>query len=276
MDTYSNDGRNTNYTYDHKKVLKIFFRWLKLGNRDYKYCLKKFKTGDPPETEDIIMRKPDNRLAGSDLISDEEKGWFLDACTLSRDKALIDMGLDGGFRPGELLSLTIGDVKQDKYGFIAYVDGKIGSRTIRLVQSTPSIARWLSEHPFKKDSTAPLWITLEKTKFGKPLSYSAARSLLNRLCEKVQEKHSGFRKRIFLNLFRHTEATNSAKFMSEGITKKRHGWSPTSRMPARYTHLVNSDVDEVIFKQFGINVEDIEKPKAPSKCHVCDMIIVFN
>lgn len=60
MDAYSKNGKDTNYNYNHKKILRMFFRWLKLGNRDYKYCLKKYKTGDPPETEDIIMRKPDN------------------------------------------------------------------------------------------------------------------------------------------------------------------------------------------------------------------------
>ncbi|MEM3143434.1 MAG: hypothetical protein QXW91_02260 [Candidatus Nitrosotenuis sp.] len=35
METYSNSGKDTEYTYDHKKVLKIFFRWLKFGNRSY-------------------------------------------------------------------------------------------------------------------------------------------------------------------------------------------------------------------------------------------------
>ena len=33
MRSYSADGEETNTTYDHKKILKIFFRWLKLGSR---------------------------------------------------------------------------------------------------------------------------------------------------------------------------------------------------------------------------------------------------
>lgn len=59
METYSNSGKDTEYTYDHKKVLKIFFRWLKFGNRSYKYCLKKFHAGDPPETEEYIEKTLD-------------------------------------------------------------------------------------------------------------------------------------------------------------------------------------------------------------------------
>ena len=275
MDTYSENGKDTNYTYDHKKVLKIFFRWFKLGNRNYKYCLKKFKTGDPPETEDIVMKKPESNLKGEDMITDKEREWLLDACDSSRDRALIDVALDGGLRPGELLTLTIGSIKQDKISYVIHVDGKTGPRPVRLMQSTPSLARWLSEHPFKENTQSPLWITFEKTKYGTPLSYTAVRAVIGRTTDKVRKKHPQFQKRVFLNLFRHTEATNAAKFMNDGITKKRHGWSSVSKMPARYTHLQNSDVDEIILNHYGI--KDIEeKPKTPKKCNICDMINDYN
>jgi len=33
------NGQESNYSYDHKKVLKIFFRWLKLGDREQKEVL---------------------------------------------------------------------------------------------------------------------------------------------------------------------------------------------------------------------------------------------
>ncbi len=36
MKKYSNgDGQETNTSSDHKKILKIFFRWFKLGSRDF-------------------------------------------------------------------------------------------------------------------------------------------------------------------------------------------------------------------------------------------------
>jgi hypothetical protein len=247
-------------------------RWYKLGNRSYQYCLKKCRIGDPPETEDIVMKKPRSRLKGDDLISDEEKEWLLDACNNQRDKALIDVAIDGGIRPGELLSLRIKNVTQDKKGFVINVEGKTGIRAVRLVQSTANLARWLSEHPFKENHNAPLWIILEKSKYGQSLAYSAVRAFLGRTCDKVREKHPQFDKRVFLNLFRHTEATKTAKWMSHAITKKRHGWSPGSKMPDRYQHLINADVDEVIFDHYGIETDDKEKPKIPTKCPICHMM----
>lgn len=271
METYSDDGKDTEYTYDHKKILKIFFRWLKFGNRSYKYCLKKFRAGDPPETEDIVMKKPDCKLQAGDLISDNDKAWLFEACTTSRDRAMIEMALDGGFRPGELLSIQIKNVLQDNYGYFVQVNGKTGTRTVRLIKCTPALARWLSDHPFKGNTEAPLWVILEKTKFGQPLTYYAARRIITRLCDKVKKKHPEFEKRIFLNLFRHTEATNSAKFMTDGITKKRHGWSKSSKMPDRYSHLVNADVDDVILDHFGIKKQEV-KEQLPKQCIICKIV----
>jgi len=39
---YSPNGQETHTTWDHKKVLKIFFRWFKLGSRDSKLKEKRF------------------------------------------------------------------------------------------------------------------------------------------------------------------------------------------------------------------------------------------
>ena len=37
---YSNNGQETHTTYDHKKILKIFFRWVKLGSRSTEYLIE--------------------------------------------------------------------------------------------------------------------------------------------------------------------------------------------------------------------------------------------
>jgi len=51
VQTYSPDsGQETNSTWDHKKILKIFFRWLKLGNRNHRIV------GDPEETKFIVLK----------------------------------------------------------------------------------------------------------------------------------------------------------------------------------------------------------------------------
>jgi hypothetical protein len=45
MQTYSDTGQENNVTWDHKKILKIFFRWFKLGSREFRVV------GDPEETK---------------------------------------------------------------------------------------------------------------------------------------------------------------------------------------------------------------------------------
>ncbi len=48
MTRYGNQtGQETNTTWDHKKTLKIFFRWINLGSRE------KNEVGDPPETKNV-------------------------------------------------------------------------------------------------------------------------------------------------------------------------------------------------------------------------------
>src|SRR5438445_9024761 len=51
MQTYASDtGKETESSRDFKKVLKIFFRWLKLGSRSFD------EVGDPPETKKIKLK----------------------------------------------------------------------------------------------------------------------------------------------------------------------------------------------------------------------------
>jgi hypothetical protein len=63
MQEHSGDsGQETYTTYDHKKILKIFFRWFKLGSRS------KEDAQDPPEVKGIKLKKVkgQNRTRESD------------------------------------------------------------------------------------------------------------------------------------------------------------------------------------------------------------------
>ena len=261
MQRYSDEsGKESNYSYDHKKILKIFFRWMKLGSREF------IEVGDPPETAHVRMKRVKDKIIREDLLTEEDISRMLHACgENARDRALIDCHYEGGTRPGEILSLLIKHVKFDQYGANLHVDGKTGPRTIRLVKSTPSLANWLSIHPAKDNPESPVWINLTKNQYGEQLTYPAARAMFSR-----RAKIAHLEKRVNLNMFRHSEATNSAKFMTEAQLRKRHGWSPESKMPAKYVHLINADVDDAIFKQLGIKKEE-EIPNIPKKCHICDM-----
>lgn len=194
-------GKETNYSYDHKKILKIFFRWLKLGSREFA------EVGDPPETKHVKMRKVRDKIIREDLLTESDRTRLLHACGENqRDRAFIDCHFEGGTRPGEILTLQIKHVKFDKNGAMLHVDGKTGPRTVRLVKSTPTLASWLSIHPMKDNPEAPLWIMVNKISFGQRMSYVAASSMIRR-----RAKSAHLTKRVHLNIFRHSEATDSAR-----------------------------------------------------------------
>jgi integrase len=262
MSKYADEtGKETNYSYDHKKILKIFFRWIKLGSREFN------EVGDPLETKHVKMKKVRDKIIREDLLTEDDLSRLLHACGENqRDRAFIDCHFEGGTRPGEILNLLIRHVKFDKYGAILHVDGKTGARTVRLVKSTPNLAAWLAIHPMKDNPESPLWIMINKRDYGQTMSYTAATSMLQR-----RARMAHFTKRVHLNLFRHSEATESAKFMTEAQLRKRHGWSPESKMPAKYVHLVNSDVDDVIFEHLGIKKKEEQKIRVPQICNICQM-----
>lgn len=57
MDNYGNTkGKETETSRDHKKVLKIFFRWYKLVSRRFK------EVGDPDQTKEIKVNRPEEKI----------------------------------------------------------------------------------------------------------------------------------------------------------------------------------------------------------------------
>ena len=114
VEIYASDsGQETNSSWDHKKILKIFFRWIKLGSREYRVV------GDPPETKTVRLKKVKDKIIREDLISDEDIERLLKACgENSRDRALIASHYEAGTRPGEILSLRLKHVKFDEHGAI--------------------------------------------------------------------------------------------------------------------------------------------------------------
>jgi len=262
MQKYSQEtGQETNSTWDHKKVLKIFFRWFKLGSRQHNVV------GDPIETKNVRLREVRSKIVREDLLTQEDIEKLLLACKGNlRDKALIHVHAEAGTRPGEILSLRLKHVKFDDKGAVIHVDGKTGARPVRLVTSVPSLAAWIDAHPFRQDSESPLWIKIDKNHYGEAMTHATANKVLQTACERAK-----ISKRVNLKLFRHSEATETAKYMTESQMRIRHGWTPSSRMPSNYVHLVNSDVEKAYLKHLGMVTESEEKVATPKICHICKM-----
>ena len=262
MELYSSQkGKETYTTADCKKYLKMFFRWLRLGSRSYT------EVGDPPETKRVKIQRVQDSLVREDLITEADFTRLIHASKHSRVKAMIAMAYEGGPRPGEALTLRIKHVRFDDLGAVIAVDGKTGARPIRLIKSVPYLLRWLDDHPLRDDKEAPFFCQIQGENIGGPLRYEAARKLLLKVVEDAQ-----LSKRVNLKLFRHSEATELANFMTEAQLRKRHGWSKDSKMPSRYVHLVNADVEEALMKHYGIKKEENKQAKLPKRCNICDTI----
>jgi len=254
-------GQETNSTWDHKKVLKIFFRWFKLGSRQYRIV------GDPEETKNIRLKDVKSKIVREDLITHDDLETLLKGCRGNlRDKALLHVHYEAGTRPGEILSLRLKHVKFDDRGAVIHVDGKTGPRSVRLVTSVPSLAGWIDSHPFRENGESPLWIKFEKNHYGEPMTHATATKILQTAARRAK-----ITKKVNLKLFRHSEATETAKYMTEAQMRIRHGWTSTSKMPANYVHLVNSDVEQAYLKHLGMVTESEEKPSLPKICHICKM-----
>ncbi len=257
VSTYSSNGQETHTTYDHKKILKIFFRWLKLGSRSFR------KVGDPPETKNVKMLTVKDTIVRESLVTPKDLDLLMQHTFNLRDKALLATHYEAGTRTGELLSLKIKHVSFVKHGIKIAVDGKTGARPILLIECVPYLSKYLATHPLKDDPEAPLWINLHSKWYGKPLTQPAFLRILKRITHSA-----GVKKRVYPHLFRHSEATRTATMMNEAMMRKRHGWSATSKMPSKYAHIIQEDVDNAILKHHGFTPETTVA-RTPKVCPSC-------
>jgi len=117
-----------------KKERSILSEWTKY---DYELFLKTFLAW--LDKEDVVawMKIAKPKSLPEDIFDERDITKMLDAALGIRDKALIAVLYEGGFRMGELGGLRIKEVTFDKYGAIALVTGKTGMRRVRLIWSMP-------------------------------------------------------------------------------------------------------------------------------------------
>jgi len=240
----------------YKIGIKKFWRWLKnpgLMPAELKEALY------PPEVAWIKRKKKKNGLLPKDIWTPEEVNKLAGAAGNMRDKAFI-LGLFGsGCRIGEFLPLKREDVAFDKYSCQVLVDGKTGSRRVRLTPAASvALAAWLEVHP-NKDPSAPVWIDIQvRNKVPEHhLSYDWAHEMLRGLAKRAK-----IDKPIRPHLLRHSLATYYAPRLTEAVMNEHFGWQQGGRTAAIYTHLSGRQVDEQILAVFGKKKIDVQHNKA--------------
>jgi integrase/recombinase XerD len=262
MKNHSANGQETHSSYDHKKILKLFFRFVKLGNRLHK------KVGTPDELFDVEMKEVSNNLVREQLIDEDDLLKLIDNSMNPRDKAMWAVSYEAGLRIGEFCSLKLRHVAHDKHGFLISVIGKTGSRKVRLHSSQVELSAWLNTHPFKDDPEAWLWINLNKKQHGLRMKPDSVRKQLGKTV-----KRTNIKKRIYPHLFRHSEITRIVIKTPDLTMKERHGFSANSKMIARYSHLNQDDHDKAYLEAIGVPVIETEtKERVPITCKICNTL----
>lgn len=251
--------KSDSYKLAFGRLFKSFFRWL--------YGYKK-DDGYPEVVSWISCRKNRNRKL-PEILTMEEIKKMIEACENFRDRALISILYESGCRASEILDLKIKDLNFDEYGAVLIVNGKTGSRRIRLVSCVQELKAWLNVHPKKNEPQAPLFCALTKNNKGNPLNDSSLNFIVHEIAKKA-----GINKRVYPHLFRHTRATHLAKFMTEQELKVYFGWARNSDMTSVYIHLSGQDIENKILTINGIKPQEQEElPKIPTfKCYRCGEI----
>lgn len=234
------------------------------------YCIKKFFEflGKEELYRNLKPRflKKKTKLP-EELLTEKEVNKMIEKAYSIRDKALISALYESGCRIGELLSRKIRHMSFDKFGAVLIVDGKTGARRIRLIQSVPLLANWISNHP-KQNPESFLWISLNN--YTTPIKYGIVNKLLKETAQRAK-----INKNIYPHLFRHSRATHLANKLTEQQLKIYFGWVGGSEMASIYVHLSGRDVDEAILQLNGIQT-DTENYNNISKqvtCFRCSSLI---
>jgi site-specific recombinase XerD/ribosomal protein L40E len=241
--------------HDYKLVIKKFYRFLK-GTEDY-----------PEEVSWIKLNTAkSNHMLPEELLTQGEVKQMAEAARTPRDKALILVLYESGCRIGEVLSLKIRNVRFDEHGAQLMVNGKTGMRRVRIVASSPALATWINNHPFRENPDAPLWVSQGTRNRDEPLMHRTVIGLLRRAAISA-----GIRKRIYPHLFRHSRATYLANHLTEAQMKEFFGWVRDSDMASVYVHLSGRDVDGALLRLNGIETEERREVEfKPKICYRCN------
>ena len=260
MEVHSDNGKETWYSQDLKKQVRMMVRFAKTGSH------LQPEQGELPELKQIKCRKIADKLTREDMPTDEDCREILKACGDSlMDRAMFSVHMEAGTRVAELLTLQIKHVVLDEYGAMIAVDGKTGSRKIRIVSSVPDLVKWINAHPYRDDPNHALFISTRNSLImGCALSYHGFNQRLKKWC-----RIAGITKRMHSHLFRHAEITKLAGKLTEPEQRIRHGWTSGSSMPSRYTHLNNQDVDNKMLQIMGIKKKAVEEESQFIECQYC-------
>lgn len=263
----SSEGYGPGTIFLYAMKLRALCAWT-LRRRGLKKRAAATEAGDLFEEipfEDLRRQAARGNELRDKLVTGDEYEFLMAATDHPRLRALLATLYESGARPGEMLGLRLRDLEfQDRYAQIR-VSGKTGERTIPLVRAIPYLRAWLQVHPARGEPDAPLFARVFGGQVG-PLTIDGLEGIFRRL-----RSRAGLKRRIHAYMFRHTRLTELAdRGLGEYKMKVLAGWTPDSRMAARYIHLSGRSSLAPILKMEGVEVPEDAQPKpSPIKVRTC-------
>ena len=222
--------------------------------------------GKIPDIYEWVKNKtPPSKLRAEDLLTEEEMNRTVAATDSPMWKAMLSILFECGPRPGELLNLTIKDVKRNGIKYKLYVRGKLektlGERIIYVYKCIPLLEQWLCIHPTKSNPDSPLWLSEDKKI---PISLI----VLNIVYGKISRR-ARIGRRNWPYLARHTRLTQIYRDLGGVIGAKLAGHVLGSKEIRTYTHLSEADVERALDAANG--VQETIKRDEPLKCPKCSL-----
>ncbi len=220
-----------------KKQFIIFLRWM-LGEGDKKFY-------DMTYWIDTNFEKKDTPSLDEDEVKE-----ILKKCNTIKQKVLICLLFDGGFRIEELLNIRNEDVK--------LVDGNAPYYRIRIrTEFSKTLGRDVSLFWGESYDIVTDWINakVKSTKPQEPFfigTYDGTRMILKKLGDR-----SGLK--LFCHRFRHSSASFYAnQGYNEYMINKRFGWSKASDMGRYYIDEAKIDEKKQVKEYEGVKLDELK------------------
>lgn len=239
-------------------ILKSFYKWL-IDEELVILPIKKIDQIQVPSRKGASSKKSD------DLLTQDEVQKIIDSAQNVRDRCLLAMLYEGGFRIGEMGTLKWNQIKVDQYGAAINLNFKTNvDRYVRLVIYKDEITMWKANYPGIPEGENNVYITRRK----EPMSYNG---MVKRL--KIIVKDAGINKKVTPHLFRHSRITHLIQEgVSESIIKMMMWGSVNSDMFSVYAHLSGKDIDDEMLDHYGITDRKTVEKIEPLVCPSCKSI----
>lgn len=224
----------------------------------YRYGLRLYLqwAGNPLASGIKLGLKRKTKTRG-ELLDTNEIQRLMEAATTARDKAIIAVMLESGFRVGEMISCRVRDLVIEPEGYADLSPSedsdtktgtcKTGSYSATLIDSLPAARAWLEEHPNKHTKGFKDGALFARAD-GAPLEYHGYSHLFKRLA-----KRAGITKRIHPHLLRHCNATMLAlKGWSAAEINMAQGRTQDSTIANTYIHMINGDIRKKKLRERGL------------------------